>query len=158
MSVTKVRRVSRTRMIFLRLQHAFPEAIYAQLLAMAERKGYKRGFAAFKFKEIFGHWPQFNKPVEPANPSSDLQEWMAAQRRNYGNRMKRLDEKQAKANAFKLLQIEAILADIVAADRESGGIYRDTYPTEPFAIVDRIERKMVENGAKGYIQTQEAAE
>lgn len=31
--------------------------VYSQLVYVAERRGYKPGYAAYKFKELFNHWP-----------------------------------------------------------------------------------------------------
>lgn len=149
--------VSRARLVFLRLQDADPVKVFAGLWHIVEVRGYKPGFAFFKFEEIFGYRPHFNKRVEPAMPTSDLLTWLANQRRNFGQRMKRIDAKRAEANAFILRRLDAILRDLEDADAQSGGIYRDTYDTEPYAIVDRIERQMIEHGAKGFLLP-EAAE
>ena len=50
---------------------------YAGLLSIAQQRGYKVGYAAAKFRDIFGHWPEA-KP-EPQNPSPELLWWVKAQ-------------------------------------------------------------------------------
>jgi len=32
--------------------------VYRELLRIAAQKGYKRGWAAYRFREAFGHWPR----------------------------------------------------------------------------------------------------
>jgi DNA repair protein RadD len=51
---------------------------YAGLLWWAGYKGYKPAWAAHKFKEMFGHWPDGLK-VQPVPPDMGLSRWIRAQ-------------------------------------------------------------------------------
>jgi len=158
MAKLKPRRVTRPGLIFLRLKNSDPQQVYAGLRWVVDQKGYKPGWAAQKFKTIFGKWPRFGY-VEPEVPSGDLRSFVANQRRNYGSRMKRRDAKIAATNVKALARISAIVAEIERLDRETGGKYRETSDWEPLCIVERIEKKMILNGCRGYLEPQlEAAE
>lgn len=52
---------------------------YAGLLSIAQQRGYKIGYAAAKFRDIFGIWPQGNP--EPQNPSPEILWWIRMQAR-----------------------------------------------------------------------------
>lgn len=55
-----------------------PTPVYAGLLAYAQRRGWKPGWAAFAFKEIFGVWPRRQDRVEPAMLGDFLiEDWVA---------------------------------------------------------------------------------
>ena len=47
---------------------------HAQLACIALQRGYKRGWAAHKFKEKFGHWPPRIQPT-PEEPSREVLAW-----------------------------------------------------------------------------------
>ena len=55
-------------------------------------------------------------------------------RRDYRNRQ--LDREEANALAWR--RIDAILGELEQLDRETKGIYRDTYDWEPLSIVNRL--------------------
>jgi superfamily II DNA or RNA helicase len=48
---------------------------YQQLLWIARERGYKPGWAAYKFKEKFGHWPPRESPV-PMEPDEATRAWV----------------------------------------------------------------------------------
>jgi DNA repair protein RadD len=48
---------------------------HAMLAHIERERGYKRGFAACKFKEKFGHWPP-SRFVEPIEPSREVLSWV----------------------------------------------------------------------------------
>lgn len=50
-------------------------SLYGQLLWIARERGYSSGWAAHKYKERMGHWPNFSKP-EPEEPSNALTRWV----------------------------------------------------------------------------------
>ena len=67
-----------------RLRARAPREVYAGLLWIAGVKGYKRGWIAWKFKELFGGWPRPSVPVTAARPlDTDLEEWVAMPRRRH---------------------------------------------------------------------------
>jgi hypothetical protein len=47
---------------------------HAQLAYIAGERGYKAGWAAYKYKEKFGSWPPAN--VTPVSPSSEVLSWV----------------------------------------------------------------------------------
>jgi DNA-directed RNA polymerase subunit RPC12/RpoP len=51
---------------------------YAGLLSIAEQRGYKPGWAAMKWKIIFGDWPPDDRPPVQ-NPSQELMWWIRQQ-------------------------------------------------------------------------------
>jgi hypothetical protein len=56
-------------------------AFHAQLLWVAYEKGYKPGWAAYKFMEKFHHWPS-GKP-EPMKPEPAVLSWIRARQIAY---------------------------------------------------------------------------
>jgi len=53
------------------------EEVYAGLKHIARVCGYKPGWCAFKFKEIFNSFPSGLDHIQPEYPSIELQEWVA---------------------------------------------------------------------------------
>lgn len=52
-------------------------AFYAELRSMAHERGYKRGWAAFKYKERFGSFPPWNWNSDPVRePSLETRRWV----------------------------------------------------------------------------------
>ena len=51
---------------------------FAGLLSIARERGYKVGWAAMKYKIIYGIWPEA-KDVEPARPSGEILWWIKKQ-------------------------------------------------------------------------------
>jgi hypothetical protein len=51
-------------------------AWFQQLKGYALHRNYKRGWAAFKFKERFGHWPRGLEHLPPINPSPAVASWV----------------------------------------------------------------------------------
>ena len=45
------------------------------LTHIAQDRGYKPGWAAYKFKEKFGHWPS-SRSIEPIEPSIEVLSWV----------------------------------------------------------------------------------
>lgn len=54
-----------------------PESFYRQLLWICSEKGRKQGWAAHKYKEKFGKWPN-RAWMAPAEPSPELRSWVRA--------------------------------------------------------------------------------
>src|SRR5580765_3072981 len=52
--------------------------VFAGLLSVAKERGYKRGWAAVKFKAVYGVWPDRLDPP-PENPSGELMWWIKKQ-------------------------------------------------------------------------------
>ncbi len=92
---TLFKRITRSELVYRRLKANDQKAVYAGLLWIVKTKGFKPGWAAYKFKELFGDWPHLGF-VEPQQPPSDLLTWIERQRRNYGARMKRKEAKGGK--------------------------------------------------------------
>lgn len=59
-------------------QPSFDEkaAFLAQLFFISDARGYKRGWAAHKFKEKFGAWPPRSMQPAPRPPSGEVQNWV----------------------------------------------------------------------------------
>jgi hypothetical protein len=86
------RRLSHNGLVALRLRCHSPRAVYAGLLWVREHRGHKAGWAAHKFRGIFGKWPRPQSRVEPAAPSNDLIEWLGIERKRYGAQRRRRRE------------------------------------------------------------------
>jgi len=54
-----------------RTKPAIKKQWYAELLYISEERGHSEGWASWKFKEKFGHWPS-NKQIKPKIPSEDV--------------------------------------------------------------------------------------
>jgi DNA repair protein RadD len=55
--------------------HADPLTWLGMLTHIAQHRGYKPGWAAYKFKEKFGHWPP-TRDVMPVAPSAEVASWV----------------------------------------------------------------------------------
>jgi DNA repair protein RadD len=54
---------------------ALRQAWHAQLVAIGLERGYKPGWAAYKFKEKFGVWPN-TRDITPVSPSAEVRSWV----------------------------------------------------------------------------------
>ena len=144
-----MKRISRAELVFRRLKSSDPQQVYAGLLWIVRLKGRKLGFAAHKFKAIFGHWPKFGK-IEPQHPNSDLLTWLARERRRYGTAWKKERMKQEAAikdaSAAAILRIEAILSELEANPLVRDPCCQQDTDCEPLDIVCEIERKRIRAG------------
>jgi hypothetical protein len=59
-----------------RVKHLPCEEVYAGLKWLAREGGYKPGWIAFKFKELFHSWPNRMDGIPAEPPSVELQEWV----------------------------------------------------------------------------------
>jgi DNA repair protein RadD len=50
-------------------------AFHRQLAGIAQERGYKPGWADYKFKEKFGHWPPRGR-VDPIDPTPEIRSWV----------------------------------------------------------------------------------
>jgi DNA repair protein RadD len=55
---------------------------HAMLAHIAQERGYKPGWAAYKFKEKFGHWPQM-RSIAPIAPSPEVRSWVRSRQIAY---------------------------------------------------------------------------
>jgi len=60
---------------------------YAGLLWYAQSKGYKRGWAGNKFRDLFGKWPDGLWP-QPKEPEMGLVKWIRSQQIRWANSMR----------------------------------------------------------------------
>jgi superfamily II DNA or RNA helicase len=74
-------KVSRDGQILAEMTAMQKRSFHAQLLWIAYDKGYKPGWAAFKFKEKFHHWPA-GKP-EPMQPEPAVKSWVRSRQIAY---------------------------------------------------------------------------
>lgn len=58
------------------LKHEDKGTVYAGLLWIVHERGYKEGWAANQFKELFGVWPNYYRDVTPEQPSAMLRSWI----------------------------------------------------------------------------------
>jgi len=87
------KRISRTELVATRLRERDFRETYAGLLWLAKNKGYKNGWVAHKFKEIFGKWPKPQSVVEPKQPDTLLVEYLGIMRKRWRARKKREEAK-----------------------------------------------------------------
>jgi DNA repair protein RadD len=55
---------------------------HAMLAHIAQERGYKPGWAAYQFKEKFGHWPQM-RSIAPLEPSHEVRSWVRSRQIAY---------------------------------------------------------------------------
>ncbi len=72
---------------------------FAGLLSIANHRGYKRGWAAVKWRIIYGKWPDGLDP-SPDNPSPELAWWIGKQNAAYA-KTKRESEVMINAGSAK---------------------------------------------------------
>jgi superfamily II DNA or RNA helicase len=56
---------------------------HGMLAAIADQRGYKRGWAAVNYKEKFGNWPPYGAVVEPIQPSPEVVSWVRSRLISY---------------------------------------------------------------------------
>ncbi len=59
---------------------------HAGLISIAHHRGYKKGWAAVKYKKIYGVWPDGDPP--PENPSGELTWWIRSESKSYAKMMR----------------------------------------------------------------------
>lgn len=69
--------------------HETKQAVYSQLLQIADERGYKEGWASYNYKEIFGVWPNRSLGKHRGRPSPWLRQWVAEKLRRYAIRQAR---------------------------------------------------------------------
>lgn len=72
--------------------HETRQAIYSQLLFIADEREYKEGWAAYQFKNLFGEWPGYSLGKHRARPSPWLRNWIRSNLRRYAIEQARKDE------------------------------------------------------------------
>jgi DNA repair protein RadD len=72
------------------VQHSAQERrrFHRQLVWIAHERGYRDGWAAHKFKEKFGTWPQ-DRSVEPLEPDAAIRSWVRSRQIAYAKAMER---------------------------------------------------------------------
>jgi hypothetical protein len=101
------RPLSHNGLIVLKVAHSNPKEVYEGLVWEAKNRGYKDGWIAHKFKEIFGKWPKPTSAITPRPPCSELREWFCITRTRY--RAKKGREKtreQTKAKACQGIDVD----------------------------------------------------
>jgi superfamily II DNA or RNA helicase len=62
------------------------ERFYRQLLWIARERNYKPGWAAYKYREKFGHWPPFGSPG-PMEPDAAMRAWVRSRQISFAKSM-----------------------------------------------------------------------
>ena len=70
-----------------------PQAFYSGLLDFAQRRGFKEGWAANKFREKFGVWPD-NLKKTPMTPRKAVKEFIAESGRKWREQKAKIEESQ----------------------------------------------------------------
>lgn len=89
------RALSHNGLIALKVKALDYREVYAGLLWVAENSGFKNGWVAHKFKEIYGKWPRPTTVVEPQAPDNILREWLGIERARYRAKKKREEVRAA---------------------------------------------------------------
>jgi DNA repair protein RadD len=77
-----------------------PREWHAMLVAIAEERNYKAGWAAHKYKEKFGNFPPRGAKPEPIEPSQEVRSWVRSRQIAYAKgRAKAQAEAQAQEGA-----------------------------------------------------------
>jgi superfamily II DNA or RNA helicase len=63
---------------------------HAELAWIARDRGYRSGWAAYKFKEKFGDWPPRETPA-PCSPSPEVKSWVRSRQIAYAKAMQKAD-------------------------------------------------------------------
>jgi superfamily II DNA or RNA helicase len=66
-----------------RTGHSQKQAVFAMLNQIRNENGYKQGWVANQYKEIFGVWPRKLDDRMTLEPPPELYEWIAKKRRNF---------------------------------------------------------------------------
>jgi hypothetical protein len=66
-----------------------PQAFYSGLIDFAERRGFKEGWAANKFREKYGVWPDNLRKV-PMTPRKAVKEFIAVSGRKWREQQKQM--------------------------------------------------------------------
>jgi len=145
----KQKRITRAELVFRRLKASDPKTTYAGLLSWAATRGFKDGWVAHKFRQIYGKWPRPRGTVVPDQASSDLATWLANERRNYGARLGRKEAKdQAAIKAQSATALDRINHALAEIEANPLGRHHDLGDYgEALDIVCRLERKMARNCA-----------
>ena len=140
------KRISRAELVFRRLKASDRHQVYAGLLWIVRLKGRKRGFAAHKFKAIFGDWPRFGDRVQPVEPTSDLLTWLERERRRYVTAWKKerlkIEAAAKIASATAYGRINAILVDLEANPLAREPCCSQETDSEALDIASRICAKL----------------
>jgi hypothetical protein len=59
---------------------------HAMLVYIGNERGYKPGWAAYKFKEKFGAWPPWGSAPTPIPPSAEVRSWVRSRMIAYAKR------------------------------------------------------------------------
>ena len=59
---------------------------HRELVGIANERGYRPGWAAHKFKEKFGRWPQ-QRTVAPMSVSAEVRAWVRSRQIAYAKAM-----------------------------------------------------------------------
>lgn len=94
---------SHNKLVVASIKNREPKEIYAELLWEQQTKGFKPGWVAMKFREIFGGWPAPRSMVSPKVPSTELREYLGIMKNRWKQKKKREEAKQGVAlvNAFR---------------------------------------------------------
>ena len=93
--------------LLAKIRHRPREEVLAQLRWIAQANGYKNGFAAYKFKEIYSSWPNRMDHIAPELPSVELQEWVYREKELRSAMFSREKAKQKRLNQQPTTEIEA---------------------------------------------------
>lgn len=77
--------VTREGQLLAQMSAEQKRSFHAQLLWIAADKGYKPGWAAFKFKEKFYHWPARPNPA-PVRPEAAVKSWVRSRQIAFAKR------------------------------------------------------------------------
>ncbi len=87
------KRVTHSTLVFHEIKKGAPREIYSGLLWIAKERGFKDGWVAHKFREVFGGWPKPKTPIQPEQPTAILVEWLGIEKRRWRARKKREEAK-----------------------------------------------------------------
>jgi len=93
---------------------------YWGLCSIVEARGYKPGWAAFKFKAIWWCWPRIEQGK--MRPYAELQDWIEAER----NKWKR-EKKKEKKGSGQVVQLHYAPAEPEVVARGDRLVYRSKY-------------------------------
>jgi hypothetical protein len=73
--------------VTVKLYEHEPPEVYANLRWVQDQSGYKNGWVAHCYHELFGRWPRFQEVIEPVRPADEtLQRWLDLRPKRKGRR------------------------------------------------------------------------
>mgnify|MGYP001577102366 FL=1 len=99
---------------------------FAGLLSIANHRGYKRGWAAVKWRMIYGKWPDGLDPP-PDNPSPELAWWIGKQNAAYAKTKRESEVMPSAPQSVDRMNGEEVMLNAGRAQAEPDNVRPQSY-------------------------------